>query len=85
MRAWLVPPVMISIMMLAWGALSGATAFVTGPHSFYAMRFAVGLAEAGFFPGIILYLSFWFPARHRAGSPRLLWGGDPESLTVRHP
>jgi len=75
----------ISMMMLAWGALSGATAFVTGPYSFYAMRFAVGLAEAGFFPGIILYLSFWFPARHRAGVTAIFMAAAPLSNMVGAP
>jgi MFS family permease len=46
--------------------LAGATAFVTGPHSFYAMRLLLGAAEAGFFPGVILYLTYWFPAEYRA-------------------
>jgi ACS family tartrate transporter-like MFS transporter len=76
---------MISLMMLAWGALSGATAFITGPYSFYAMRFAVGLAEAGFFPGIILYLSYWFPARHRAGVTALFMAAAPLSNMVGAP
>jgi len=76
---------MISMMMLAWGVLSGATALVTGPYSFYAMRFAVGLAEAGFFPGIILYLSFWFPARHRAGVTAIFMAAAPLSNMVGGP
>lgn len=75
----------ISLMMLAWGVLSGATAFITGPYSFYAMRFAVGLAEAGFFPGIILYLSFWFPARHRAGVIALFMAAAPISNMLGAP
>ena len=41
-------------------------AFVTGPHSFYAMRLMLGAAEAGFFPGAILYLTYWFPSEYRA-------------------
>lgn len=53
-------------IMLTWGLVSGATAFVTGQKSFLALRFLLGLAEAGFFPGVILYLGTWFPARHRA-------------------
>ena len=44
-------------------------AFITGPMSFYVMRFLLGVAEAGFFPGIILYLTYWFtPRSARAGS-----------------
>jgi len=76
---------MVASMMLAWGVLSGATAFVTGPYSFYAMRFAVGLAEAGFFPGIILYLGYWFPARHRAGVIALFMAAAPISNLVGAP
>lgn len=76
---------MISIMMISWGVLSGATAFVTGAYGFYAMRFVVGLAEAGFFPGIILYLSFWFPARHRAGVTALFMTAAPLSNFVGAP
>jgi ACS family tartrate transporter-like MFS transporter len=76
---------MVALMMLLWGVLSGATAFVTGPYSFYAMRFAVGLAEAGFFPGIILYLGYWFPARHRAGVIALFMAAAPISNMVGAP
>jgi MFS transporter, ACS family, tartrate transporter len=53
-------------IMITWGLVSGATAFVTGEKSFLALRFLLGLAEAGFFPGVILYLGTWFPSRHRA-------------------
>ena len=56
----------IARIMLTWGLVSGATAFVQGEYSFYAIRFILGVAEAGFFPGIILYLTFWFPAGYRA-------------------
>jgi ACS family tartrate transporter-like MFS transporter len=53
-------------IMVTWGLVAGATAFVTTPHQFYAMRFMLGLAEAGFFPGVIVYLTHWFPQRDRA-------------------
>jgi D-galactonate transporter len=56
----------IARIMLTWGLVSGATAFVQGEYSFYAIRFLLGVAEAGFFPGIILYLTYWFPAAYRA-------------------
>jgi ACS family tartrate transporter-like MFS transporter len=56
----------IARIMLTWGLISSATAFVTGPASFVAMRFLLGLAEAGFFPGILLYLTYWFPSAERA-------------------
>lgn len=56
----------IARVMVTWGLVSAASAFVAGPTSFYTLRFLLGVAEAGFFPGIILYLSQWFPARQRA-------------------
>jgi ACS family tartrate transporter-like MFS transporter len=56
----------IGRIMISWGIISTCMLFVTGPWSFCVLRFLLGLAEAGFFPGIILYLSFWFPARERA-------------------
>jgi len=56
----------VAIIMAAWGAVSAATAFVSAPAGFYTARFLLGVAEAGFFPGIILYLTFWFPKEYRA-------------------
>lgn len=53
-------------IMLTWGLISGAMAFITGPASFYTLRFLLGAAEAGFAPGMILYLTYWFPAELRA-------------------
>src|SRR6201982_1979839 len=53
-------------IMITWGVISACTMFVQGPLSFYGVRFLLGMAEAGFFPGMILYLSYWFPARERA-------------------
>ena len=55
----------IARIMITWGFLAGGMALVKGSHSFYAMRLLLGAAEAGFFPGVILYLSYWFPARLR--------------------
>ena len=52
----------ISRIMITWGIVSAATLFVTTPMQFYIMRFMLGVAEAGFFPGIILYLTYWFPS-----------------------
>src|SRR4029078_2709901 len=51
----------IARVMITWGLVSAAMAFVQGQTSFYILRFLLGAAEAGFFPGIILYLSYWFP------------------------
>nr|WP_258002266.1 MFS transporter [Burkholderia sp. WAC0059] len=53
-------------IMITWGVISSAMVFVTTPMSFYVMRFLLGLAEAGFYPGVILYLSYWYPS-HRRG------------------
>ncbi|MDT9598126.1 MFS transporter [Sphingosinicella rhizophila] len=55
----------IARIMVTWGILSVAMAFVTGPVSFWIVRFLLGAAEAGFFPGIILYLTYWFPGAMR--------------------
>jgi MFS transporter, ACS family, tartrate transporter len=52
-------------IMIVWGVLSASTMFIGGPISFYVLRFLLGVAEAGFFPGIILYLTWWFPERER--------------------
>jgi D-galactonate transporter len=52
-------------IMISWGVLSGCMMFVNSETSFYVMRFLLGVAEAGFFPGIILYLTYWFPAERR--------------------
>ena len=55
----------IARIMISWGIISAAMMFVTTPTMFYVMRFLLGLAEAGFFPGIILYLTYWYPAQRR--------------------
>jgi sugar phosphate permease len=51
-------------IMVTWGIIAAAFVFVQGPTSFYILRFLLGVAEAGFFPGVILYLTYWIPARH---------------------
>src|SRR5262245_16226401 len=56
----------IARIMISWGVLAIAMALVTGPRSLYAMRFLLGAAEAGFFPGVMLYLTYWFPSEYRA-------------------
>jgi ACS family tartrate transporter-like MFS transporter len=56
----------IARIMFTWGLCACAMALVQGPKSFLTMRFILGVAEAGFFPGVILYLTYWFPARYRA-------------------
>src|SRR5271165_2594484 len=61
-RAW------IARIMISWGVVAIAMAAVRGAASFYLLRFLLVVAEAGFFPGIILYLTYWFPAREQASS-----------------
>lgn len=53
-------------IMLTWGIVSAAMAFARGPTSFFVLRFLLGVCEAGFFPGVILYLTYWFPQSSRA-------------------
>ena len=69
----------IARIMFTWGLLSAACAFVTGPTSFIVIRFLLGVAEAGFFPGVILYLSHWFPDRFRGRIIATLFLGGPIS------
>jgi MFS transporter, ACS family, tartrate transporter len=56
----------IARIMISWGLVAAAMALVVGPKSFYLVRLLLGAAEAGFFPGVILYLTYWFPAEYRA-------------------
>ncbi len=80
----------IARIMITWGLLAGATAMVTGPNSYGVLRFLLGAAEAGFFPGIVLYFTYWFPARHHArivsafliGLPLAVAGGAPLSTAL---
>jgi MFS transporter, ACS family, tartrate transporter len=75
----------IARIVISWGIMAGATAFVTGSTSFAVVRFLLGLAEAGFFPGIILYFTYWFPAYHHA---RIISGfmmGLPVAVAVGSP
>jgi ACS family tartrate transporter-like MFS transporter len=55
----------IARIMISWGVVCVMMAFVKGPYSLYSIRFLLGAAEAGFYPGVIFYLSLWFPARYR--------------------
>src|ERR1700709_2143774 len=56
----------IARIMITWGLISAAFALIGGPISFLVLRFMLGAAEAGFFPGVILYLTYWYPAVYRA-------------------
>ncbi len=60
------PRIWIARIMVTWGLVSGGMAFVTGEYSYYFMRLLLGFAEAGFVPGVLLYLTYWFPQRDRA-------------------
>jgi ACS family tartrate transporter-like MFS transporter len=75
----------IARVMITWGLISGAMAFVKGANSFYALRFLLGAAEAGFFPGIILYLAYWFPARRRAAVTAIFMAAAPLSTVLGSP
>lgn len=65
----------IARIMIVWGLVSGAMMFTNSKEMFYAMRFLLGAAEAGFFPGVLLYLTYWFPARERAKTVALFATG----------
>jgi MFS family permease len=78
-RRWL------SVVMVAWGLVSAAMAFVQGPASFSALRFLLGIAEAGFFPGVIYYLTLWFPANHRSRMVAILMMALPVSSVLGSP
>jgi ACS family tartrate transporter-like MFS transporter len=75
----------IGRIMLSWGLVTCATAAVRGPWSFSLLRILLGVAEAGFFPGVILYLTYWFPARERARAVAWFMIGSPVTGLVGGP
>jgi ACS family tartrate transporter-like MFS transporter len=75
----------IARIMVSWGLLSAAMIFVQGPYSFYLLRFLLGFAEAGFFPGVIYYLVCWFPGSYRARMMALFTAGIPLSTVIGAP
>jgi MFS family permease len=75
----------IGRIMITWGALSAGMMFVHSTPSFYVMRFLLGAAEAGFFPGIILYLTYWFPVERRAKVTSLFLAAIPASGIIGGP
>jgi ACS family tartrate transporter-like MFS transporter len=75
-RAW------IARILVTWGIISGLTALTVGPYSFFTIRFALGLAEAGFFPGIILYLTWWFPSFYRSRMTAVFMAAIPISNII---
>jgi D-galactonate transporter len=75
----------IARIMLCWGMVSGLTMFITTEWTFYAMRFLLGMAEAGFFPGIILYLTYWYPAERRGRITTMFMVAVPVSGVIGGP
>jgi len=75
----------IARIMITWGMVSAMMALVVGPYSFYAVRFLLGAAEAGFFPGVILYLTYWFPAEYRGRIVALFMVAIPISSLIGSP
>src|SRR3954466_6334586 len=75
----------IARIMITWGVLAGTMALVTGPRSLYLVRFLLGAAEAGFFPGVILYLTYWFPTEYRARIVGLFTVAIPVSCLLGSP
>lgn len=69
----------IARIMVTWALLSMANAWVSTPVGFYVVRFFLGVAEAGFFPGMVLYLTYWFPSHRRGKMVALLMAGNPVS------
>jgi ACS family tartrate transporter-like MFS transporter len=78
-RAWMCR------IMVTWGVLAMATAFVTGPASFYTVRFLLGAAEAGLYPGMILYMTYWFPSRTRGRFIALFLAAVPMASVIGGP
>lgn len=78
-RRWL------AALMVAWGIISSSMILVRTPHSFYSLRFLLGAAEAGFFPGVILYIKNWFPARARARTVARFMTAAPLSGVIGGP
>jgi ACS family tartrate transporter-like MFS transporter len=75
----------ICVLMMVWGAISLSTAFVSSAKTFYLVRFLLGSAEAGFFPGIIFYIKDWFPSFVRARTVALFMTAGPLSAVVGGP
>ena len=76
---------MISATMIAWGSLTALTALVHTPGQLYLARFVLGAAEAGFFPGVIVYLSHWFIREDRAKATSNFMGAIPLSFVIGSP
>ena len=77
--------VWIARVMVSWAVISAAMAFVHSPTVFYVLRFLLGVAEAGLFPGVILYLTYWYPSRRRGGIIALFMTGIPIAGVIGGP
>jgi ACS family tartrate transporter-like MFS transporter len=75
----------IARIMISWGLVAMGMSLVSGPHGLHLMRFLLGVAEAGFFPGIILYLTYWFPAQERARIVSLFMAAVPLATVIGAP
>jgi D-galactonate transporter len=75
----------IARIMITWGLISGAMAFVATPLSFYILRFLLGVAEAGFIPGVLLYLTYWYPASRRGRITAIFLAAIPMSSIIGGP
>ena len=75
----------IARIMITWGLISGATYLVTTPTQFYVLRFLLGVAEAGFFPGVMLYLTYWYPTHQRSRIMAMFLMGLPMASLVGGP
>jgi ACS family 4-hydroxyphenylacetate permease-like MFS transporter len=72
----------IAVLMVVWGIASTATMFASGPGSLYVLRMLVGIAEAGFLPGLLLYLTYWFPSQYRARANALFMIAMPVTMAL---
>ncbi|MBI0002371.1 MFS transporter [Bartonella sp. W8122] len=75
----------IARILITWGILSGIFAFVQNEWQFYSLRFLLGVAEAGFYPGVILYLTYWFPSHRRAKMFAIFQAGSPAAGIFGNP
>jgi ACS family tartrate transporter-like MFS transporter len=75
----------IARIMIGWGLVSMATMFISDPWTFYGARVVLGIAEAGFFPGVVLYLTYWIPAAERARTGALFMMAAPVAIIVGAP
>jgi MFS family permease len=78
-RLWIGP------IMMTWGVVSACTLFVKGAWNFYAIRFLLGIVECGFFPGVILYLTYWYTQKHCARMMAIFMSAIPVSTIVASP